>query len=281
MNKKIAVYDNTVSSRTYLSYIAEQAGGFAHIGRDGKLYIRKIGQDIAEVPLKYFQSFKWGERFKASLVRYEDGVQLFEKGDRTENTVYINQDNMYIIDQEQIEGIYEQIKDLEVYSFEGESIIDPALDIGDLILVDGKYAIYQGAIEYKGKFKANISSKIQCKEKETTTVRTPSQKTINRRVQSKIDQEEAKITQLAEEASEHEEKLSLHEQDLDSIKQKIANTLDYKREAEGITEVYLENAGNADILKFEVKGDKTYLSDLYPKEKLHTRSNLYPNQRGG
>ena len=52
MNKVIAVYDNTVSARTYLSYIAEQAGGFAFIGRDGKLYIKSfkyaLGKKIGE-----------------------------------------------------------------------------------------------------------------------------------------------------------------------------------------------------------------------------------------
>ena len=52
MNKEISVYDNTISARTYLSYIAEQAGGFAFIGRDGKLYIKSfkyaLGQKIGE-----------------------------------------------------------------------------------------------------------------------------------------------------------------------------------------------------------------------------------------
>ncbi len=52
--------------------------------------------------------------------------------------------------------------------------------------------IYQGSSEYKGKFKASISSKNTRKEKEETTTRTSSQKAINRRVQSQIDQEEQK-----------------------------------------------------------------------------------------
>ena len=38
-NKQIATYDNTISPRTLIGYIAEQAGGFAYVGRDGKLYI--------------------------------------------------------------------------------------------------------------------------------------------------------------------------------------------------------------------------------------------------
>ena len=42
-DKQIAVYDNTVAARTYIGYIAEQAEGFAVIGRDGKLYIKTFG----------------------------------------------------------------------------------------------------------------------------------------------------------------------------------------------------------------------------------------------
>ena len=125
MNKQIAVYDNTVSARTYIGYIAEQAGGFACIGRDGKLYIKTIGENIAELPLSYFQNYSWGEKIKITRVRYEDGVQLFEIGNETGNTIYINQDNMYIVDQEQINNIYNQIKDLEVFDiYKGDKIAD-------------------------------------------------------------------------------------------------------------------------------------------------------------
>lgn len=270
-----------MSARTYVSYIAEQSGGFACIGRDGKLHIRTIGESIVELPLEYFQNFKWGEKFKISRVRYEDGIQLFEKGNETENTVYINQDNMYIVEQEQIDNIYNLIKDLEVYSFEGDSIIDPALDVGDVLLIDGKYVIYQGSSEYKGKFKASISSKIKSKEQEETTIRTPSQKTINRRVQSRIDQAEGTITQLTQETSEHEEKLTEVIQDLDGIKQQVSNTIDYKREVEGFTEIHLTEAGKADILHLEIKGNKTYESNLFPRANLYTSTGLHPNQRGG
>lgn len=196
--KEIAVYDNTVSARTYLSYIAEQAGGFAFIGRDGKLYIRTIGEYTSEIPLKYFEDFKWGTEFKISRIKYEDGVQLLEAGDETNNTVYIGQENMYIIDQEQIDNIYNKLNGLEVYSFEGNSIIDPALDIGDLILVDGKYIIYQDSCQYSGKWKASISSKLISKEKEETMSRTPSTKKEIRRIQSQINQAEGVISSLVE-----------------------------------------------------------------------------------
>ncbi len=184
---------------------------------------------------------------------------------------------MYIVDQEQIDNIYNIVNDLEVYSFEGDSIIDPSLDIGDLLLIDNKYIICQGSSEYKGKFKASISSKIQCKAKEETTSRIPSQKTINRKVQSQIDQAEGKITQLVEETSEYEKKLTKQEQDINSIKQQVSNTVDYKREVEGATEIHLEDAKIADALKVEIKGNKTYASNLQPYKNLYPSSNLYSN----
>ena len=279
MNKEIAVYDSTISARVYLSYISEQAGGFACIGRDGKLYIKTIGETTAVLPLKYFQNFKWGEKFKLTRVRYEDGIQLFERGDTTGNTLYINQDDMFIVDQDQIDNIYEQINGLEVYSFEGDSVIDPALDVGDILIVDNKKIIYQGSEQFSGRWKSSISSKIQCKAKEETMSRTPSQKTMIRRVQSQIDQTEGKITQLVQETNEYEEKITKIEQNMDNIRQTISNKAEYKRSLEGISEVHLEDAEKTDILKLEIKGNKTYNNYLFPKINLFPNKNLQPNQK--
>lgn len=238
MNKQIAVYDNTVSARTYLSYISEQAGGFASIGRDGKLYIKTIGEDQANLPIKYFQDFEWGEKFKISRVKYEDGIQLFEEGNELGSTVYISQDNMYIVDQEQINNIYDKLNNLEVYSFEGNSIIDPALDVGDLLFIDNKYVIYQSSNQYAGKFKASISSKIQCKAKQETTTRTTSQKTINRRVQSQIDQANGEILQLIKEMYDED---GIINENFTQVYQDINNV---------ITNV--QNSGGANLIKNSV-----------------------------
>lgn len=252
MDKQIEVYDNTISARTYLSYIAEQAGGFACIGRDGKLYIKTIGENTAELPLKYFQEFTWGEKFKISRVMYEDGVQLFEKGDKTKNTLYISQDNMYIVSQEQIDSIYNMLNQLEIYSFEGNSIIDPSLDVGDILNIDGKNIIYQGSIQYAGKFKASISGKIQCKEKAETTTKVPSQKTINRRVQSTIDQIDGTITTLVEKQEDSQTKVNEITQSLEETKAKITQiendtnsiTEELEQKIDGVTNRLTQIGGN-------------------------------------
>ena len=266
-DKQVAVYDNTVTARTYLGYIAEQAGGFAIIGRDGKLYIRTIGEDTAELALRYFSEYSWGERFKVSRIAYEDGVQDFKKGNEVNNTIWISSDNMYIVDQEQIDNIYNEYQDFEVYSFSGTSIVDPAWDMGDIITIDNRKIVFQGELEYKGKFKASISSNIQAKSKEETTATKISETTKIRRVQSQIDQVEGTITQLVQETDEFQNQLSQVEQTVGQIQQQVSDTIVYKREVTGTTEIHLENAGENDIIELEIQGNKTYESNLYPRRR--------------
>lgn len=276
--KQIAVYDNTVTARTYLGYIAEQAGGFAVIGRDGKLYIKTFGEDTANFDIDLFGDFTWGDKFKVSKVSYEDGIQNYKFGDETQATVFIDQNNMYIVDSEQVENIYNQIKGFEVYAFEGKTIIDPAYDIGDILIIDDKKVLYQGELNYAGKFKASIKSKIQVKTEQESMQTKQSNSNKIKRVQSEINQIDGKITQLVQESSEHEEKITKVEQDLDSINQNVKDIVDYKRTIDGVTEIHLTEAGNVKILKLDIKGNITYVSNLFPSDDLFPSDELYLNQ---
>ena len=274
-DKQIAVYDNTVSARTYLSYIAEQAEGFAVIGRDGKLYIRTFGQDTIEFDINLFKDFKWGDKFKVSKVSYEDGVQDFKFGDNTADTIYINQNNMYIVDSEQIENIYNQIKGFEIYSFEGETIIDPAYDLGDVLVIDGKKVLYQGKIEYAGKFKANINSKIQAKTEQESMQTKQSNSNKIKRVQSEINQIDGKILQLAQETTENTEKLTKHEQTIDSISDKVSHIEETTNVIEGNKAISLGNAVEGELIELHVYGNNDVFSSLKIGDDVVLSDDLY------
>lgn len=274
-DKKVAVYDNTVTARKYISYIAESAGGFACIDRKGKLCFRKFYQDETEIPLEIFGEYKWGEEFKISKVSYEDGIRSFKFGDDTRNNLWINQENMYIVDEDQVQKIYNEIKDLTSNTFEGKTVIDPAIDLGDKIVIDGKNVIYQGEMSLEGSFIAQISSKIQIKQKEETTVKKESQKVVNRKVQSRIDQAEGKIEQLVEETSEQSQKLTKVEQTVDSISQKVSDIEDLTRTAEGIKAVTLENCIEANLLELHIYGNNTVFNYLLLDDKLTLDDNLH------
>lgn len=274
-DKKVAVYDNTVTAREYISYIAESAGGFACIDRKGRLCFRKFYQDETEIPLEMFGEYKWGEEFKISKVSYEDGIRSFKFGDDTRNNLWINQENMYIVDEDQVQKIYNEIKDLTANTFEGKTVIDPAIDLGDKIVIDGKNVIYQGEMSLEGNFIAQISSKIQIKQKEETTVKKESQKVVNRKVQSRIDQAEGKIEQLVEETSEQSKKLTKVEQTVDSISQKVSDVEDLTRTAEEIKTVTLENCIEGNLLELHIYGNNTVFDYITLDDELILSDDLY------
>ncbi len=150
-------------------------------------------------------------------------LEALRSGNDTGSTLWINQENMYIVDEGQVQNIYNKVNGLQANSFEGMTIIDPTLDVGDKIIINGKPVIYQGGMDFQGRFIANIKSKIALKQRQETTVKEVSQKVINRRVESNINQIEGKITQLVEETSETSEKLTKHEQDINSITDTVSS----------------------------------------------------------
>lgn len=214
---KIYVYDNSITARQYMGYIAECAGCFVCAGRDGKIYFKSIGEDTIEVPQNLFKTYKYGEQYKISKVAYENGAESFKFGNEIGNTLWLDSDNLFLVEEAQVQKIYNKMKDLTIYGFEGTAIIDPRIDIGDILDIDGRKVIYQGEMTFGGVPRANIKSKISIKAKSETTVRRPSQKTINRRVQSQINEAEGKIAQLVEETTETTNKLTQHEQTIEGI----------------------------------------------------------------
>ena len=100
---------------------------------------------------------------------------------------------------------------------------------------------------------------------------------IAKKTELKVDKQEQTITGIITNQSQYEDKLTQIEQDVDSISQKVENTVDFKRESEGITELHITEAEKADVLLLEIKGGKTYNNYLYPGADLYPSENLYPN----
>lgn len=221
-----------------------------------------------------FKDYKWGDRFKVSKVSYEDGVQDYKFGDNTANTVYINQSNMYIVDSEQIENVYNQIKDFEVYSFEGETIIDPAYDIGDVLVINGKNVLYQGELEYSGKFRTSIKSKIQAKTEQESMQTKKSNSNKIKRVQSQIDQAEGKITQLVEEIGDRTEKTTTITAEIDEISSKVSTIADLTDDIKGVQKVILEKCIDSEIVELHIYGNNVVFKYQYLNDSLCLNDNL-------
>ena len=274
-NKKIYVYDNEVKAREYMSYISEKAGGFCCAGRTGKIQIKKLGEDEEIIPQRLFKTYKWGEGHQISRVAYENGTESFKVGDETKDTLWIRQENLFISEEDDIQKIYDAVKNLNFYSFEGTTIINPAVDIGDIINIDGKKVIYQGEMTLNKRFIADIKSKIAIKQKQDTTTRKQSQQVINRKIQSQIDEENLKLTQLAKETTENTEKLTKHEQTIDSISDKVSHIEETTNVIEGNKTISLGNAVAGELIELHIYGNNDVFSSLKIGDDVVLSDDLY------
>lgn len=89
----------------------------------------------------------------------------------------------------------------------------------------------------------------------------------------------SRIEGLANKINEYDASIAEINLELNSISQKVSNTVNYKRTAEGTTQLHIEDAGQADILELEIKGSKKYENYLYPSPNLYPSSNLFPNDQ--
>ena len=296
-------FTNNETCKTVLSNIAQLACGFAKIGRDNKLYIVTLAnkENVIETldANCYMDDFSkndtWGEvnsliirlsqvEGENTTIQDEDSIQ---KNGLTEVTI---SDNYFLKDsverEKVIQAIWDNIKGLKYLPFSTTYYGFPYLDVGDMIKIydtkDNEYIsyVFNHEFTYNGSFSGTLETKALTKT-QTALKNTNTIKTKFRNVEYKVDKIEGKISSIIEQQDEHEEKLTKVEQDVDSIKQNVKDVIDYKRTVENVSELHLTDAGNCEILKLEIKGNKEFVSELYPRTNLFPRANLQPNQKGG
>ena len=292
-------FTNNEICREVLSNLAQLAGGFAKIGRDNKVYIVSLDKSTIVETINgnnYFTDFaknkQWGELNSLTLrisgiegenITLQDNTSIIQNG----LTELVLEDNYFLINQEEREKvatpIWNNLKGLKYLPFKTDYYGYPYLDSGDKIkILDSKDNECESYVfnhtftfngSYGGKLETTALTRVQTNYKNTDNTRIKF-----RKVERKIDKINGIIEDVIEEQTDYEHKLTKVEQDINNINQKVENTIDYKREVEGVTEIHITDAGKANILKLEVKGNKTYEANLFPRDNLYPGESLYPNQ---
>lgn len=279
-DKSISWYDNTITAREYIGYIAELNGGYAQIGKDGKLYFIKQNTTSAKtISIDDCSDFQIGEKHTITRVVYELGSLKYEYGDETGNTLYLSEDNVFITEQSEVEEIFNEINGFEFYSFKTNNCpIDYDIMAGQVItFTDGvnNYPTIVGYdLTYNGGWYGGYNLDVATKKQEETQVVGTSEKI--RKLSIKVDRDNNKITQLAQETSENTEKIAEHEISIDEISNKVSNIADLTREVDGTKIITLENCVEGKLLEINIKGNNTVFDYLYPSADLYLSNNLYP-----
>lgn len=135
----VSWYDNRITGRQYIGYVAELNGGYAFINANGGLEFRRFTNTAsANVNADDCSSFRTGDVQVVSRVVFDNGVAHYESGDDTGITIYIDSNNPFVNGgqeeiQEQIDSIYDVVSGLTYCSAEIDDMPIPDLDAGDTI----------------------------------------------------------------------------------------------------------------------------------------------------
>lgn len=255
------------------------------------LYLTETNQNIDESYLDE-DNVTIGEKYIInSLVfsRAEESDNIYRKDD---GSITINGLHEYRISDCQllstndrsdyIDAMFNYLKTLEFYIFDIKSkgiLFLEACDIFNLVFKEKTYKtiLLNNEIDLED----GLSESLYLDEPEETETEYKYADSTDKKINKTyilVDKQNQRIDQLVNETTEHEEKITQVKQDVDSIKQKVADTVDYKRDVEGITEIHLENAKEINILNLIIEGNKKYECNLYPDEDLYPSSDLNVNQ---
>lgn len=216
-DKLVNVYDNTLSVRSWLSFVSERAGGFAKFGRDNRLYIKSYGEvDEVEVNHRTIGEFSNNDIKIITRVAYQNGAQNFSFGDDTGITIWLSQDNFFSCDEDEVLAIYNSLKGIQFQSIDIQMWGDSSIDTGDIIKVNNLISFCQKEWDYGngwyGKYKTTLNE-----VKSSIEVNKISQEQKRRRIQSLIDEVNQTITMIIEEVDGNKAQLSQILQSLTDI----------------------------------------------------------------
>ena len=284
--------------RTVLSAIALSAFSFARIGQDNKVYIdftKKENSDISLNSDKYynlsFASKEYGPINKIILrnsqvegenVAIQDDVSIAKNGLHE----LVISDNPFAYTQEKRLQLIEAGREMFGFHYmpinSMNSLGYAFLDSTSLIETEDMQGnkIYSYALNHTLDYDGTLLDEIECPaltETETKYTYTPETLQKLQKTEFILNKEEQRITEIVENQSEYEDKLTQINIDLDGVKQEVSNSATYKRDINGVTQIYVNDASPTEILSLEIQGNKTYEANMFPSEDLYPSSELYPN----
>ncbi|MBQ8043437.1 MAG: hypothetical protein IJ272_04735, partial [Clostridia bacterium] len=283
-DKSINWYDNTRTAREYIGYIAELNGGYAQIGKDGRLYfVKQNNVSVKTISIDDCADFNIGEKHTITRVVYELGALKYEYGDETGNTLYLSGDNVFITEESEVEEIYNELKGFEFYSFNTSNCpIDYEIMAGQVItFTDGtnNYPTIAGYdLVYSGGWYGGYSLDVATKKQEETKIISNEEKI--RDLSIKVDREAGKITEAIKEIDEQNQKISQVTQTVDELNSKIQDIADITTFGESMyAKVELDSINESEPIQITVKPTVENISYLYPHENLFPSDDLYLKDR--
>lgn len=226
-------YDNTLTAREYVGYIAELNGGYAVINPDGELELKSYSNtSVASIDINDCENFTLGEQHTITRVVYDDESGTFwEFGDDTGDTLYLDINNPYITSEAIAESIYSIIDGFSFYCLSVDNAPTVSGEVGNIItFVDGSVS-YPTILQYEQKFGGDVfyggySLQIESSKQAETRVKSTKQmvKSIKTTVDRDLGQFQRDITQVTTDVDSVKKSVTTVQQSIDKITTTVTDT---------------------------------------------------------
>lgn len=242
-NMEVSWFDNTISARDYLGYIAEINGSYVYITPDNKVAFKEANSNSVDtITFDEVSDYKIGLKHHIDRVVWDDGINKWENGTGNYDTYYINTSNVFVISQEVVNNIGSYINDFEFYDFETTNIPSNSYSAGDIITFTDGTNNYKTIVQYDniklsgtnwfGGVKLNIET---TKQEETEIIGT--EKRI-KSIKNIVDRDSNTLTTLITDTSDIKTDLRENYYTLQQTNQLVQNS------ATGLTNTFSEAGGN-------------------------------------
>ena len=239
LEKEVAWYDNTIVIRSYLGWIAELFGANVFASGKGSLEFVQVTKDVF-AKTDTLTNYEKNELYSISRVYYENGINPLEKGDTTGNTVFLDSNNLYLTDEQNIiDKLYDQLNGLTFNQAKSISMISiDNLLPGYLVNYNDEFdfMVTDISLTYKGgEFSiTDVDGSVATKNEERV-IKKITNSTRIRKLQIKQDQEDLKLDILAqkiEDANQAIGELSISSEQIkasvSSVEKKIEDSISYR-----------------------------------------------------
>lgn len=225
---EVGVYDNSITARQYISYLAEQAGCIPTIDRLGKLIFININDlETQRIPLSVIEKYENGKIYEISKTIYESGIIKYEDGTNTKDILFIDASNPYIITQQHLEDIHNVVNGFKINSLKtGKILGNPALDSYDLIEFEDEGVTYKTLANNKLIYKGIINQEFDTtigEEERKQNVTNRGDANIKKWAKTQIDNVEAKVDISVGQSNEALQQINSLEVSLNGISSSVSS----------------------------------------------------------
>lgn len=219
----VNTYDNTLKAKSYVSFIAERAGGYAKIIRDKLKIVNFADTEIIELPSEMAGDHNTNDLKTITKIVYENATQKFEKGTDDGEVVYLSQESPFSCTQEEVDNLFDKLNGLQFQTLEVKMWGDPSIDTGDRIKLNNIISFCQKNWTWGNGFYGDYKTVLNKTDKMSNVNKVSTSEKI-RKLQSLINELDGYIEILAKETDEQDERITQYYQDFNNFMLSVKNT---------------------------------------------------------